>query len=374
MQAAAAEAKAKSATAVGGRSRSPASSRPRSRRSPSCSRLPATPACRRSSISHQGRRRLRDGARRSAGRRPRCARARRRRRSIGALNAASRCRTPPCLPASSRWRPMSRARRADAPPAPDRRRRRRGGSAAAAAAEAWPASGLGRGRPVALGRLRRRRAGVHRRRLAGWPSAAGSARWRARRPRRAARPRRRVPLPSDGRATPCARCRARSGACASSGARRRASWRRRATCYRHGAAGARDGSQDRGRHRRPQPTPRKRWPRRTCSFAETEETLQALAGTEGLEAELAAAQKETAALRSRVSRGPHRADHAGARASGAHGAAGGDRPRAASAGARARPAPTSRSRRLKERIAGAEAEIAKLAEIPPWSSSSARSS
>ena len=29
-----------------------------------------------------------------------------------------------------------------------------------------------------------------------WPSAAGSARWRARRPRRAARPRRRVPLPT----------------------------------------------------------------------------------------------------------------------------------------------------------------------------------
>ena len=63
---------------------------------------------------------------------------------------------------------------------------------------------------MALGRLRRRRAGVDGRRHAGWPSAAGSARWPARRPRRAAPPRPRAPPPRR-RPSACAPPRPRSG-------------------------------------------------------------------------------------------------------------------------------------------------------------------
>ena len=81
--------------------------------------------------------------------------------------------------------------RADAPPAPDRHRRRGRRHPAAAHPEARPAAGLQRGRPVALGRLRRRRQGVGRRRQRAWPSAAGSARS----PREEAKVARRPPRP-----------------------------------------------------------------------------------------------------------------------------------------------------------------------------------
>ncbi len=98
-------------------------------------------------------------------------------------------------------------------------------------------------------------------------------------------------------------------------------------------------------------------------LAETEENLQSLAGTAGLEAELAAAQKETAALRSSVAEGrtelitlerEHRARTERQAAIGLEQ----ERWRTRSAGA------DQQIATLKERIAGTEAEVAKLAEIP----------
>ena len=122
------------------------------------------------------------------------------------------------------------AARADAPPAPDRHRRPGRRSAPADAADRRPASGLPRGRSVALGRVRRRGSERRWRPPAGSPSAAASARWLRRRRSRAA-------LRDDARAAArsrharcIARRRPRSAACASAGARRRASSPRRATC------------------------------------------------------------------------------------------------------------------------------------------------
>ena len=98
-------------------------------------------------------------------------------------------------------------------------------------------------------------------------------------------------------------------------------------------------------------------------LSETEAALQTLAGTEGLEVELAAAQKETAGLRSSVAEGrtelitlerEHRARTERQTAIGLEQ----ERWRTRSAGA------DQQIATLKERIAGAEAEIAKLAELP----------
>ena len=98
-------------------------------------------------------------------------------------------------------------------------------------------------------------------------------------------------------------------------------------------------------------------------LAETEVAFQTLAGTEGLEAELAAAQAATAGLRSRVSEGrtelitlerEHRSRTERQAAIGLEQ----ERWRTRSAGA------AQQIATLKERIGGAEAEIAKLAEIP----------
>ena len=98
-------------------------------------------------------------------------------------------------------------------------------------------------------------------------------------------------------------------------------------------------------------------------LSETEAALQTLAGTEGLEVELAAAQKETAGLRTSVAEGrtelitlerEHRARTERQTAIGLEQ----ERWRTRSAGA------DQQIATLKERIAGAEAEIAKLAELP----------
>ena len=123
----------------------------------------------------QGGVRLRAGAGRGAGRRPRCAGRAARRRCAGRCNAARRARSAACRRASSRWR-----RTSPVPPELARRLKQIGvvpradGAAPAAIAQARPASGLGRRRPVALGRLRRRGAGRHRR---GEPPAASAAGW-----------------------------------------------------------------------------------------------------------------------------------------------------------------------------------------------------
>ena len=111
---------------------------------------------------------------------------------------------------------------------------------------ARPASRLPRGRPVALGRIRRRRAGRHGGRQPAWPSAAASARWPPRR-RSRARPRTRRATPrrplrerhrrGAGRGAQPAPALARDPGQAGADPRR---------ADRHGAAGARD----RGPHRR----------------------------------------------------------------------------------------------------------------------------
>ena len=143
---------------------------------------------------HQGGGGLRDGAGRGAGRR-----SRRAGRAGGAHALApergSRAGSRPPGRRRAAGRPCRGATRADAPPAPDRRRRRLGRSALAASPQARAAPGLGRRPPVALGRLRRRRAGVDCRRFAaGRAQPAGRAGARGDRSC-AARPRRRAPLP-----------------------------------------------------------------------------------------------------------------------------------------------------------------------------------
>jgi len=98
-------------------------------------------------------------------------------------------------------------------------------------------------------------------------------------------------------------------------------------------------------------------------LAETEESLKSLAGTEGLEAELATAQKETATLRTNVAEGrtelitlerEHRARTERQAAIGLEQ----ERWRTRSSGA------DQQIATLKERIASTEAEVAKLAAIP----------
>ena len=306
---------------------------------------------------------LRDGAGRGAGRRPRCAG-----RAGGARALAPECgagaRSRPARRRRAAGRPCRGAARADAPPAPDRRRRRRRRRAPAAPAEARAAAGLARGRSVALGRLRRRRAGVDGCRRRGWPSAAGSARWRARRPRRAARRRGRARRGRGGR-------RQRLRAAQDEERRLRQLWREaqgklaqtRDVLTAMERQARETEARIAGRLRRQAATPRRRWPRRTRMLSETEAALQTLAGTEGLEAELAAAQTTTAELRSRVSEGrtelitlerEHRARTERQAAIGLEQ----ERWRTRSAGA------DQQIATLKERIAEAEAEIAKLAEIP----------
>ena len=165
---------------------------------------------------------------------------------------AGRAGRPVALRRRAPGRPRCGAPRADAPPAPDRRRRRHGRRAFAAPARARTAPGLQRRPSVALGRLRRRRAGVDRRRL---PLGRAQPIWRAGAPggryaphgrRRPCRRRGggRAPAHGAGRGASPAPAVARGAGQAGADARR---------AHRHGAAGTRDRGQDRGGGRRPQP-------------------------------------------------------------------------------------------------------------------------
>ena len=217
---------------------------------------------------------------------------------------------------------------------------------------------------MALGRLRRRRPGADGRRQRGWPSAAGSARWRAQEAELR-------------RAAEAARAAAEAAAerlrAAQAEERRlRQLWReaqaqagadpRRAD--RHGAAGARDRSQASP----PSPTPRRasrrRWSRRTSSWPRPRPRCRRWAARRRSRPTSPPRRQQTAELRSRVSESRtelitlEREHRARTRAAGGH------RRSSASAGRRAAAGADQQIATLKERIAEAEAEIAKLAELP----------
>ena len=248
------------------------------------------------------------------------------------LTSPCRAGSGACRPVSSRWsRHVEAPARARPPPAPDRHRRRpRTAPQLQRRLEARPAARLARGRPVALGRLRRRRRRcrpppparlAERNRLGALARAGGRGA-----PRRRGRARRR-------------RARSRRSAWRAAQAeeqRLRQLWREaqgklaqtRDVLTAIERAGARDGEQARRRVRctgarrgRARRRARTCWPR-------PRRPLQALAGTEDLEADLAAAKTEPPTLRSRVSEAPHRAHHARARAPRPRRAAGGHRRRA----------------------------------------------
>ena len=293
---------------------------------------------------------LRDGAGRGARRRSRCARRAEAAPVHWRINAAAE--RDPALPPGVE--PLSAhvdgPARADAAAlrqigvvAPSRRR------APAAPAEAGPASGLARGRPVALGRLRRRGARRHRRRQpAGRAQPPGRAGAQEAEPA----PRRRdraQPLRAAAERV-IARRRPRSGACASSGARRRASLPQTRDVLTAMERQARETEAKIAAVADAKARTAEALAEAHEQLAETESALQALGGMEALEAELAAAQTETAGLRTQRQREPHRAHHAGARAS---------RPQPSAR----RPSPRRRER-WQTRIAGADQQIATLEGAP----------
>ena len=294
--------------------------------------------------SHQGRGGLRDGAGRGAGRRPRragCADA----PAHWRVNAAGEA--DPALPAGVE--PL--VARVEGPPELTRRLRQIGVVAAADGARLQrtlrvrPAPGLPGGPLVALGRLRcggrgvgggchapcRAQSARHACPRRGRGTPGGGERTRGRRDGGATVGGR----PGRGEAVAPALARgADQGGADPRGA------------DRHGAPGAGDGGQDCRRRRCQGPRPRRarrgaRPPLGNRGGAGGARRHTSPGGGPGVRADGGCRPALTR------HREPHRAHHAGARASRPHRAAGGDRPASASAGRRGPPAPISRSPRSR---------------------------